>query len=147
MTFKKNQRNSLIYDSFFETIHEHALLIDFSIFILIWIVHLIVYPSFHHISSDCLRTGINHTATGFPFSFFLNDNSSNRKYRLVFRWRSRRCRINAVLFAWLITFSFARIHRYLSENGKSEKLINSLLRGTFGEQSVGPSPLCSWYQY
>ena len=31
---------------FLETIHEHALAIDFAMFVIIWIVQVIVYPSF-----------------------------------------------------------------------------------------------------
>ena len=33
-----------------EFCHEHALAIDFAIFVLIWLVQLIVYPAFHKIN-------------------------------------------------------------------------------------------------
>ena len=45
-------------------------------------------------------------------------------------------------------FHSARIHRYLSENGKSEKLINSLLRGNLWRAICWSIALfVSWYQY
>ena len=37
-------RSKMIF--FLETIHEHALAIDFAMFVVIWIVQVIVYPSF-----------------------------------------------------------------------------------------------------
>ena len=33
-----------------ELCHEHALAIDFAIFVLIWLVQLVVYPVFHQIN-------------------------------------------------------------------------------------------------
>ena len=137
---------------FLETIHEHALLIDFSIFILIWIVHLIVYPSFHHISSDCFKDW--HQSYCNRISIFVLPlmtiqviESASACFFVggAVVW----VRINAVLFAWLITFFHsARIHRYLSENGKSEKLINSLLKGNLWRAICWSIALfVSWYQY
>ena len=56
---------------FLETIHEHALAIDFAMFVIIWIVQVIVYPSFLFLELKVSSCGILVIAVEFLISFFL----------------------------------------------------------------------------
>jgi hypothetical protein len=115
-----------------ETLHEHALAIDFAMFVLIWLVQLIVYPSFRFIQSDrflqwhalyCHRVSyfvlplmtmqlIDSVST----SFFVGGPSS---------W----VRLSSVLAAWAITFAHsAHRHQALTKEGKNQREIDSLIR-------------------
>ena len=115
---------------FLETIHEHSLTIDFSMFLLIWIVQLIIYPSFFHVSTDKFkawhRTYCNRVSVFvLPLmllqmiecvcSCFFESQTLN--------W----VRLSTVLLAWSITFLHsAKKHKKLSLMGKDPDVLASL---------------------
>ena len=115
-----------------ETLHEHALAIDFAMFGLIWFVQVIVYPSFRFIEPDRFQDWHSiycHRVSYFVLPlmtmqlidsisscFFVGDPSS---------W----LRLSSVIVAWTITFAYsAKRHETLSKKGKNQREIDSLIR-------------------
>lgn len=115
-----------------EFLHEHALSIDFAMFILIGLVQVIVYPVFRQIPADrfaewhpryCNQIGwfvlplmIAQLLDSLCTCFFSADDLS---------W----IRLLCVLFAWLITFLVsAPCHRRLMREGKNDRLVERLIR-------------------
>ncbi len=120
---------------FFETIHEHALSIDFAMFVVIWIVQIIIYPSFRYISEDdflqwhgkycnqiavfVLPLMVTQVLECLTSCFFVGDTAS---------W----VRLIGVILAWVVTFFHsARKHQYLSVEGKKIAVIKSLMGGNW----------------
>lgn len=118
---------------FLETLHEHALGIDFSILVLIWLVHLVIYPSFRQIEAENFPQW--HASYCNRISFFvlplmgmqlIESVSSCFFVGRVWEW----VRLSAVVLAWGITFLHsAPCHRKLSKCGRDDKVIGVLLRG------------------
>ena len=114
-----------------EFLHEHALCIDFGMLILIWMVQIIVYPTFHKIVKEEFVTW--HQTYCNSIGFFvlpvmvcqLLEASSAcffTAYNLA--W----VKLLAVLGAWAITFLIsAHCHRNLQE-GKETLVIDRLVR-------------------
>ena len=115
-----------------EFLHEHALSIDFAMFVLIGLVQVIVYPVFGKFPRNVLTGGIPATATrldGFVLPlmiaqlidsvstcFFVGDDLA---------W----ARLILVLFAWMTTFLIsAPCHRRLMKEGKSDPVVEHLIR-------------------
>lgn len=114
-----------------EVIHEHALSIDFAMFILIGLVQVIVYPVFREIPADrfvswhtsyCRRIAwfvlplmIIQLAESACTCFFVGDPLAWIRFSLVF-------------FAWNLTlFIAAPCHRKLQILGKVDPLIERLI--------------------
>ena len=137
---------------FLETIHEHALAIDFSVFVLIWLVHLVIYPSFKEIDPEHFPRW--HATYCNRISFFvlplmgvqlMEAASSCFFVGRVWEW----VRLGAVVLAWGITFLHsARCHRKLSQVGKEDSTIDSLLRGNLWRSLAWTLAfLASWVGY
>ncbi len=115
-----------------ELLHEQVLLIDFGMFLLIWLVQLIVYPSLREISDAVFREW--HHAYCRRISFFvlplmilqiLESASSCFFVGGLLDW----IRLGALFPAWLVTFVHsAPTHGKLSETGKDLRLIDDLIR-------------------
>ena len=114
-----------------EFLHEHALSIDFGMLILIWMVQIIVYPTFHKIAKEDF---INwHRSYCNAIGFFvlpvmvcqlLEASSACFFTAENLAW----VRLGAVLGAWGITFLVsAPCHRILQE-GKKTQMIDRLVR-------------------
>ena len=120
---------------FFETIHEHALSIDFAMFVVIWVVQIIIYPAFRFISEDdfqqwhskycnqisifVLPLMVTQILECVTSCFFVGDTAS---------W----VRLVGVSLAWCVTFFHsARKHQNLSTQGKRMMVIESLLAGNW----------------
>jgi hypothetical protein len=114
-----------------ELCHEHALSIDFAMFVVIWIVQLIVYPAFYHVqertfvswhSKYCNKIGffvlplmLFQLIEAASSSFFVGDTLAFLK-------------LGAVLVAWLVTLLLsAPCHRVLARDGKKSKVIHRLV--------------------
>ena len=115
-----------------EFCHEHALSVDFAMFVLIWVVQLIVYPVFHKIddrvfvswhSSYCNRIGLFvlplmllQLIEAASASFFIDD---------MLAW----LKAMGVLGAWIVTLVVsAPCHRKLSKDGMQTQVVNRLIR-------------------
>ena len=120
---------------FFETLYEHAISIDFAMFVVIWMVQLIIYPAFRSIA-DCefsewhakyckqiawfvLPLMVSQVLECTASCFFVGD---------IYSW----VRLLCVLLAWAVTFFHsARQHRKLTIYGKKTEFIDSLLTGNW----------------
>jgi hypothetical protein len=115
-----------------EVCHEHALSVDFAMFVLIWIVQLIVYPVFLKIEdrlfvpwhrSYCNRIGLFVLPLMFlqlieaaSSSFFIGD---------MLAW----LKLIGVLGAWIVTFLVsAPCHRKLAKDGMQTQVVERLIR-------------------
>ena len=130
---EKTNGGAFTMSLFFEIIHEHTLVIDFSMFMVIWIVQLIVYPSFLFL--DPKRFLAWHTCYCRRISYFVLPlmsaqliNSVTSCFFVGSTWEW--ARLIAVLSAWAITFFHsAPRHKVLSSQGKVVGEIESLIRG------------------
>ena len=114
-----------------EFLHEHALSIDFGMLILIWMVQIIVYPTFHVVTEEDFITW--HRSYCNAIGFFvlpvmacqlLEASSACFFTAENLAW----VRLVAVLGAWAITFLIsAPCHRILQE-GKDTLVIDRLVR-------------------
>ena len=135
-----------------EFIHEHALSIDFAMFVLIGLVQVIVYPVFREIPSDkfaiwhpkyCNQIGwfvlplmIVQLLDSASSCFFVSDNLS---------WAKLLC----VTTAWLVTFLVsAPCHRRLMKEGKSDAVVERLIRTNLWRTAAWTGALViSYLQY
>ena len=135
-----------------EFIHEHALSIDFAMFVLIGLVQVIVYPVFREIPSDkfaiwhpryCNQIGwfvlplmIVQLLDSASSCFFVADDLS---------WAKLLC----VLFAWAVTFFIsAPCHRRLMREGKIDRVVERLIRTNLYRVFAWAGALIiSWLQY
>ena len=114
-----------------EILNEHALSVDFAMFILIWMVQIIVYPTFHKIENeefvDWHRKYCN--AIGFFVLPVMTCQLVEAASACFFTvgdlvW----VKLISVLGAWIITFLIsAPCHRTL-QKGKDPKIIARLIR-------------------
>lgn len=114
-----------------ETLDEHALSVDFSMFILIWMVQVIVYPTFHKINNNEFIDWHRKYCNGIGFfvlpvmSFQLLETASSCFFSVGnLIW----FKLVSVLGTWLITFLVsAPCHRKL-QVGKDHQVIDRLIR-------------------
>jgi len=116
-----------------EWIYEHSLTIDFGMFLIIWLVQVIIYPSLRFVDPSvfiqwhgnyCNRVAyfvlplmILQLVGSLSTCFFQGSK---------FDWM----RLIAVVFAWFITFFHsAPAHRKLAKGGKKMATIDTLIRG------------------
>ena len=124
-------RSKMIF--FLETIHEHALAIDFSMFVVIWIVQVIVYPSFLFLEPKSFQ--LWHTCYCGRISYFVLPLMIMQVLETVSSCffvgtQSEWFRFAGVLSAWIITFLHsAPLHKKLSTIGKADGDIKTLIRG------------------
>jgi len=114
-----------------EFLHDHALAIDFAMFVVIWLVQLIVYPVFRYVDES--RFAIWHQGYCNKISFFvlplmfaqLIEAASACFFEGgVLDWS----KMVAVLGVWIVTFFVsAPCHRRLSHSGQDQVVIESLL--------------------
>ena len=135
-----------------EFLHEHALSIDFAMFVLIGLVQVIVYPVFREIPADrfakwhpryCNQIGwfvlplmIAQLLDSASTCFFVADDLS---------WAKLLC----VLFAWAVTFLIsAPCHRRLMREGKIDRVVERLIRTNLYRTFAWAGALIiSWVQY
>ena len=135
-----------------EFIHEHALTIDFAMFLLIGLVQVVVYPVFREIPEDrfaiwhpryCNQIGwfvlplmIVQLFDSVSSCFFVSDNLS---------WAKLLC----VLIAWLVTFLVsAPCHRRLMKEGKSDAVVERLIHTNLWRTVAWSTALViSYFQY
>ena len=135
-----------------EFLHEHALSIDFAMFVLIWLVQVIVYPVFREIPDGrfstwhpqyCNRIGwfvlplmIAQLLDSASTCFFVGDD---------FAW----ARLLCVLFAWAVTFLIsAPCHRRLMREGRIHRVVDRLIRTNLWRALSWTGALVvSWLQY
>jgi len=135
-----------------EFLHEHALSIDFAMFVLIGLVQVIVYPVFREIPEDrfstwhpkyCNQIGwfvlplmIAQLLDSASTCFFVGDDLA---------W----ARLLFVLFAWGVTFLVsASCHRRLMREGKIDRVVDRLIRTNFWRVFAWAGALVvSWLQY
>ena len=120
---------------FFETLHEHALSIDFAMLVVIWMVQVIIYPAFRNIDAVnfpewhaqyckqiawfVLPLMVSQILECTTSCFFVGDTCS---------W----VRLVCVLLAWAVTFFHsAPQHRKLTIHGKKTEFIDLLLTGNW----------------
>ena len=114
-----------------EILYEHALVIDFAMFVLIWVVQLIVYPVFRQIESGSFSTW--HRSYCNKIGFFvlplmvaqlIESASACFFVGAIFDWT----KLSAVLCTWIATFFVsAPLHRKLAKYGKDQILIGRLV--------------------
>ena len=127
---------------FLETLHEHALGIDFSILVLIWLVHLVIYPSFRQIAAENFPQW--HASYCNRISFFvlplmgmqlLESVSSCFFVGRVWEW----VRLSAVFLAWAITFFTPRpATANFPRAGEMIRSLELYFEETAGVLSLGP---------
>tara|TARA_B100001093_G_C26827825_1_gene1014814 strand:+ start:729 stop:1202 length:474 start_codon:yes stop_codon:yes gene_type:complete len=125
---------------FLETIHEHALAIDFAMFVVIWIVHIIVYPSFLFLEQKKFLDW--HMYYCRKISYFVLPLMTLQLIETVtacffvgrvWEW----IRLVGVITAWAITFFHsAPKHKKLSNQGKNVRVIESLILGNLFRSTV-----------
>lgn len=115
-----------------ELCHEHALSVDFAMFVLIWVVQLIIYPVFHQVKEGVFGSWHRKYCNQIGFfvlplmflqlieaassSFFVGD---------TLAW----LKLFGVLGAWLVTFAVsAPCHRILAKKGLQPQVIARLIR-------------------
>ena len=124
-------RSKMIF--FLETIHEHALAIDFAMFVVIWIVQVIVYPSFLFLEPKSFQ--LWHTCYCGRISYFVLPLMIMQALESIgscffVDTESEWFRLTGVLLAWMVTFLHsAPLHKKLSMKGKVDGDIKSLIRG------------------
>jgi hypothetical protein len=114
-----------------EFVHEHILAIDLSMFIIIWLVQLILYPAFLHIAEDKFR--IWHKIYCKRISYLVLPLMLAQLFESLaacffigshLEWMKLGC----VLSVWLFTFLIsAPCHQKLTEFGKVEAEISTLI--------------------
>ena len=114
-----------------EICHEHALSIDFAMFVLIWVVQVIVYPVFQQVApsrfsawhrSYCNKIGF--FVLPLMFAQLIESASACFFEGGVLDWS----KMAVVLGAWIVTFFVsAPFHRRLSQSGQDQVVIGSLL--------------------
>jgi len=135
-----------------EFLNEHALSIDFGMFILIGMVQVIVYPVFREIPND--RFPIWHArycnqigwfVLPLMFAQLLDALSSCFFIGNDLAW----ARFIFVLVAWFVTFFVsAPCHRKLMKEGKKKDLVDRLIDTNLWRAFAWfGSLVCSWLQY
>ncbi|MEK9772411.1 MAG: hypothetical protein VW907_01795 [Opitutae bacterium] len=136
----------------FEFLHEHALSIDFAIFILIWLVQVVVYPVFREIPPDRFARWHPHYCTKIGWfvlplmlaqllgtlsnCFFVGDDLS---------WAKILCVLVALVVTFLIS---APCHRRLIREGKTDHVVERLIRTNRWRTIAWTGTLIiSWLQY
>ena len=114
-----------------EFCHEHALSVDFAMFVLIWVVQLIVFPVFRQIESGSFSTW--HRSYCNKIGFFvlplmvaqlIESASACFFVGALLDWT----KLSAVFCTWLATFFVsAPLHRRLAKHGKDQILIGRLV--------------------
>ena len=114
-----------------ELCHEHALSIDFAMFILIWIVQVIVYPVFRVVEGGvfvswhrryCRQIGF--FVLPLMFLQLIEVASSSFFVGNTLSW----LKLGAVVSAWLVTFALsAPCHGRLAKEGKQGEVIERLV--------------------
>ena len=114
-----------------EVLDEHISVIDFAMFIIIWMVQLIIYPSFARFEDEhfvdwhktyCQRIGL--FVLPLMFAQIIHSSASCFFEGLAYDW----IKLAANLGSWVITFSIsAPLHGKLQE-GKDYELIAKLVK-------------------
>jgi len=114
-----------------EFLYEHVLVINFAMFVLIWVVQLIVYPVFRLIETDsfsawhrsyCNKIGI--FVLPLMVAQLIESASACFFIGALLDWT----KLSAVLCTWIATFFVsAPLHRKLAKHGKDQILIGRLL--------------------
>ena len=114
-----------------EFLYEHALAINFAMFVLIWVVQVIVYPVFQEVEpsrfsawhrSYCNKIGF--FALPLMIAQLIESASACFFVGAVLDW----VKMGAVLGTWVVTFLVsARLHRRLSKHGQDQAVIARLL--------------------
>ena len=116
---------------FLEFVHEHILAIDLSMFVLIWLVQIIIYPVFLYITEDQFR--IWHKIYCKRISYFVLPLMIAQLFESAtacffigshLEW----IKLGCVLSAWIFTFLIsAPCHQNLTKYGKVEREISKLI--------------------
>ena len=116
---------------FLEFVHEHILAIDLSMFVLIWLVQIIIYPVFLYITEDQFR--IWHKIYCKRISYFVLPLMIAQLFESAsacffigshLEW----IKLGCVLSAWIFTFLIsAPCHQNLTKYGKVEREIYKLI--------------------
>ena len=114
-----------------ELLNEHALAIDFAMFLVIWLVQLIVYPVFRYVDESRFATWhqgycnrISFFVLPLMFAQLIESASACFFEGGVLAWS----KMGAVLGAWIVTFFVsAPCHRRLSQSGQDQDVIGRLL--------------------
>ena len=115
-----------------ELCHEHALAVDFAMFVLIWVVQVIVYTVFHHVKESVFvswhRKYCNQI--GFfvlPLMFLQGIEAASSSFFVgdTLAW----LKLFGVLGTWFVTFAVsAPCHRILAKEGLQAQVIVRLIR-------------------
>ncbi|MGA1100314.1 MAG: hypothetical protein ACO3VB_00900 [Opitutales bacterium] len=135
-----------------EFLNEHALSIDFAMFVLIGLVQVIVYPVFREIPHN--RFAVWHPRYcnqigGFvlPLMFAQLIGSLSACFFIgeALSW----AHLLFVGVAWLVTFLVsAPCHRRLMKDGKEDSVVERLIRTNYWRVLAWSGALvCSWIQY
>ena len=135
-----------------EFLNEHALSIDFAMFILIGLVQVIVYPVFREIPED--RFAIWHPrycnqigwfVLPLMFAQLMGSLSACFFIGEVLSWTH----LFFVGVAWSVTFFVsAPCHRRLMKEGKIDSVVERLIRTNYWRVLAWSGTLvCSWIQY
>lgn len=107
------------------------LLVDFGLVVLIWLVQLVIYPSFQYYrSEDLLRWHQKYTSriTVIVMPLMLAQLALNTFYTLQVSSITAWCSLLLIVLVWLITFAyFVPAHRKISE-GKTGTILIDLVR-------------------
>ena len=114
-----------------EFLHEHALVIDFAMFVVIWLVQLIVYPVFHQVETSgfvAWHRGYCNKICLFvlPLTFAQLIEAASASFFVgnTLAW----VKLCTVLIAWSVTFlASAPCHRKLAVGGKDSTVIRRLI--------------------
>ena len=115
-----------------ELCHEHALSVDFAMFVLIWVVQVIVYPVFDQVK-ECAFVSWHRkycNQIGFfvlPLMFLQLIEAASSSFFVgdTLAW----LKLFGVLGAWLVTFAVsAPCHRILAKKGLQPEVIARLIR-------------------
>ena len=114
-----------------EFVHEHILAIDLSMFVLIWLVQIIIYPVFLYITEDqfqvwhkiyCKR--ISYFVLPLMIAQVFESSAACFFVGSPLEW----IKLGFVLSAWIFTFLIsAPCHQKLTKYGKVEREISKLI--------------------
>lgn len=128
---KNNDQRKYLVSYLLELCHEFALVIDFAMFMLIWLVQLIVYPVFHYVKETVFVSwhGKYCNQIGFfvlPLMFLQLIEAASSSFFVgdTLAW----LKLTGVVGTWLVTFAVsAPCHRILAKEGMQTKIIARLI--------------------
>ena len=117
---------------FIEFTHEHILIIDFALLVLIWLVQMIIYPVLYFVSKKEFSTW--HQIYCKRVAYFVLPLMSVQLFEsslacfFVDSWLEW-IKLFLILLVWLVTFLIsAPCHHKLSKFGKDDKVISKLIK-------------------